>query len=114
MTKFNKRVFISGFFLILMAFGCSPRAKNSGEAIKISKSKATAEAQAKYLIRQAKGFIKNDQFEDAIKAATYVISNLDPNSTVAQDVIEKAQREMHKIPNMKIQEVKSSLGGFGG
>jgi hypothetical protein len=109
----KKKTLILGLIAALMVFGCGQRAQNSGEAIELSKAKATVEAQAKYLVAQANGFINSDQFDEAIKTAKYVISNLDSNSTAAQDIIEKAQAELKKIADQKLQEVKGKLGNFG-
>jgi hypothetical protein len=109
----KKKTLILGLIVALMVFGCGQRVQNSGEAIELSKAKATVEAQAKYLVAQANGFINSDQFDEAIKTAKYVISNLDSNSTAAQDIIEKAQAELKKIADQKLQEVKGKLGNFG-
>lgn len=113
MNKFSNKTFILGLAVVLMAFGCGQRAQSSSEAIDLSKAKATVEAQAQYLVAQANGFINSDQFDEAIKTARYVLSNLDSNSTAAQDIIAKAQAELKKIADQKLQEVKEKLGSFG-
>ena len=104
---------IAGLIVALMVLGCGQRAQNSGEAIELSKAKTSVEAQAKYLVGQANGFINSGQFDEAIKTAKYVLSNLDSNSTAAQDIIEKAKAELKKLADQKLQEVKGQLGSLG-
>ncbi len=97
----------------VVALGCGQRTQSSSEAIELSKAKATVEEQANYLVRQANSFINSDNFDEAIKTAKYILSNLDSNSTEAQGIIEKAQAELKKLAEQKIQDVKSKLGSLG-
>ena len=97
----------------LVAFGCGQKAQSSGEAIELSKAKATVEEQAKFLIQQANSFVNSDNFDEAIKTAKYILSNLDANSTAAKDIIAKAEVELKKLAEQKLQEVKGKLGGLG-
>ncbi len=113
MNNSKIKILIIGLVIGFIAFGCGQRAQNSGEAIELSKVKATVEAQAKYLVQQANGFINSDQFDEAIKTARYVLSNLDSKSTAAQGIIEKAQAELKKIADQKIREIKGKLGSLG-
>ncbi|MCK5179882.1 MAG: hypothetical protein KAR32_10160 [Candidatus Omnitrophica bacterium] len=113
MNNSKIKIFVVGLIIGFVALGCGQKAKSSSEAIELSKAKATVEAQAKYLIQQANGFINSDQFDEAIKTAKYVLSNLDSKSTAAQGIIEKAQAELKEIANQKIQEVKGKLGSLG-
>lgn len=113
MNNFRKRIFVVSLIAALMAFGCGQRAQSSGEAIELSKAKATVEAQAKYLIQQANSFINSDNFDEAIKTAKYVLSNLDADSTAANDIIVKAKEGLKKLAEQKLQDVKGKLGSLG-
>ena len=113
MRKSKRKAIIAGLIAVFIALGCGQRAQNSSEAIELSKAKATVEAQAQYLVQQANSFINSDQFDEAIKTAKYVLSNLDSNSVAAQNIIEKAQAELKKLADQKIEEVKGKLGNFG-
>lgn len=113
MGKFKINTLIVSLIVGLMAFGCGQRAQNSSEAIELSKAKTTVEEQAKYLIQQANNFINSDNFDEAIKTAKYVLSNLDANSIAAKDIIEKAQVELKKLAEQKMQDIKGKFGSLG-
>jgi len=113
MSKFRINTLIISLIVGLMAFGCGQKTQSSGEAIELSKAKATVEEQAKFLIAQANGFISSDNFDEAIKTAKYVLSNLDSNSIAAKDIIEKAKVELKKLAEQKMQDVKGKLGSLG-
>lgn len=99
----------------LAVVGCAqkPKTANSSEAIKAAKSMEGVEAQAKYLISEANAFVSSKQFDDAINAAKYVLSNLDQNSMEAQKIIEKAKAELEAMAKQKAEEMKAKLGGLG-
>ena len=63
MKNIRTKILIVSLFAGFVMFGCGQRAQNSGEAIELSKVKATVEEQAKYLIQQANSFINSDQFD---------------------------------------------------
>ena len=113
MNSSRTKIFIVGLIVGFVALGCGQRAQSSGEAIELSKAKVTVEAQAKYLIQQANGFVNSDNFDEAIKTAKYVLSNLDANSTTAKGIIEKAQAELKKLAEQKMADVKGKLGSLG-
>ncbi len=113
MSNSRKKIFAIGLIIGLVALGCGQRVQSSAEAIDLAKAKATVEEQAKFLVQQANSFINGDQFDEAIKTARYVLSNLDSNSTAAQDIIAKAEAELKKIAQAKLDEAKSKLGNFG-
>lgn len=113
MNNPTKATLITGLIVSLMVFGCGQRAQNSQEAIELSKAKATVEAQAQFLVQQANSFINSDNFDEAIKTAKYILSELDSNSTAAKGIIEKAQAELKKLAEKKLQDVKGKLGSLG-
>lgn len=113
MGRFKINTLIVSLIIGLMVFGCGQKTQSSGEAIELSKAKTTVEEQAKYLIQQANSFVSSDNFDEAIKTAKYVLSNLDANSTAAKDIIEKAQAELKKLAEQKMQDIKGKLGSLG-
>jgi hypothetical protein len=113
MKESPKTIVVFCLIMGLITFGCAQRAKDSREAIELSKAKTSVEAQAQYLVQQANSFINSDQFDEAIKTAKYILSELDSNSQAAENIIEKAQAEMKQMAEQKLQEVKGKLGDFG-
>jgi hypothetical protein len=77
-------------------FGCAkkPTAANSSDAINQSQNLQTAEEKANYLVDQARGFITTKQYDEAMKTAQYVLSNVKQDSQEARNVLQKAADEM--------------------
>ena len=57
--------------------------------------------------------MNSKEFDQAIRAAQYVLSNLDSNSAQAQSIIDKAKAEMQKAAESAMADVKNKLGGIG-
>ena len=93
--------------------GCAQKAASSSEAIELAKAKETVEQKVNYLVGQANAFVNSKEFDEAIKTAQYILSNLDKDSTAAQGIIEKAKEEMKKAAQAAVDDVKSKLGSFG-
>lgn len=96
--------------------GCAqkPESSNASEAINTASSMATAQEQAKYLVKEANAFINSQQFDEAVKAAKYVLSKLDPESAEAKSILEKAKAEIKKLAEAKAAEMKDKLSSkFG-
>jgi len=92
--------------------GCTKKAANSQEAIQQAQELKTPEEQAKYLISQANAFINSKEFDQGIKTAQYVISNLDRNSQEAQSIIEKAKEELKKAAQGALDEARNKIANF--
>jgi len=103
--------------LSFIVVGCAQRAATPEEAIQQAQSKPSVDAQVNYLVGQANAFISSEKFEDAIKIAKHILSNLDANSQEAKSLIERAQEEITKMAQQKIEEakgdVKNALGNLG-
>lgn len=117
---YMKKILYIGVTVIVIAglsiAGCAQKAApvaTSQEAISQSKTLATAQEQAKYLISQANSFINSKKFQDAITTAQYVLSNLDKNSLDAKSLLEKAKAELAKAAQSAVTDVKKKLGTLG-
>lgn len=119
-----KNVFVFSLLLCFTALGCSQRAMNSQEAIEKAKAKPNVEAQVNYLVGQANSLINSDAFDEAIKIAKHILSELDNNSDEAKSIIERAKAGLKKMAqkkadelkaeaNKKIDDAKKKLGSFG-
>lgn len=108
-----------GLIVVLGVAGCAqqPKSANSSEAIQAADTLQTVEEKAKFLINEANAFINSKKFDDAIKTAQYVLNNLDQDSAEAKSLLERAQAELKKMAEQKIDEVKGEmqkkLGSFG-
>ena len=105
-------VTIAVLFVSLSIWGCTQKAANSSEAIQAAQAKQTVEQKTDYLISQANAFLSSKEFDEAIKTAQYILSNLDKESTAAQSIIEKAKAEMQKAAQAAVADVKDKLPSF--
>ena len=112
----NKNVIsvMAAVLLAVVIVGCAqkPSAANSKEAVDQAKQLETVEAQVNYLVKEASAFINSKQFDEAVNTAKYVLSNLDKESAQAKTILEKAQAELKKLAEAKVDEMKKSLGGL--
>ena len=91
--------------------GCAqqPKSANSSEAIQQAKNLKTAEEQVKYLVSEANAYINSEKFDESIKIAKYILSELDKNSVEAKSILEKAQAEIKALAEKKAEEAKAAL-----
>jgi hypothetical protein len=104
--------------LMISAFGivgCAQKAKtaSSSEAIEQAKQMQSVEDQVKFLVSEANAFLNSQKFDEAVNTAKYVLGQLDANSQDAKSIIEKAQAELKKLAEQKMQDVKGALGNIG-
>ncbi len=90
--------------LLMVCFllpGCSPKkAESSKEAIETAKSMKTPEQQANYLNKQAQAFFKSKEYNEAIKIAQHVLSQVDKESENAKKIIEDSKKQLQaKVKN---------------
>jgi len=77
---------------LVIAAGCGKQAAaSSSEAIQQARTLKTPGQQADYLVSQAQGFVKSEDYQEAIKTAQYVLSSVEPKSQAANDVLEQAK-----------------------
>ena len=110
--KMLAMVLVMGVALGLVGCGQKP-AGNAQQAIEESKAKGSVQEQVNYLAGQAKAFVNSKNYDQAMTAANYILANLDNNSQVAKDILEKAKAELQKVAEAKVKELKSSFGGLG-
>ena len=67
----------------------------------------TIEEKASYLEMQAHAFLKSKEYTDAVEVCHYILNNVDRESIKAQDILEKAQKELSGA-------MKGALKGLGG
>jgi hypothetical protein len=104
---------LAGMMLTFGIMGCAKKAANSQEAIATAQQMKTVDEQVKYLISQSNAFINSKEFDQAIKTAQHILSNLDQNSAEAQSIIEKAKAELQKAAQGAVADVQKKLGSFG-
>lgn len=115
MKKYLPLMAVVFVVLALSVAGCAqqPKSEDASGAIEQAKMIESAEAQVKYLVKEANAFINSAQFDEAINTAKYILNELDAQSIEAKNIIEKAQAELTKIAEEKMAEAKSALGSFG-
>jgi outer membrane PBP1 activator LpoA protein len=108
-------VSIAALFIIGTLVGCSqkPAAENASQAIEQSKTQGTVQQQADYLVGQAKAFLNEKNYDQAMATANHVLSNLDQNSQAAKDILVKAKEDMQKTAQVAVDDMKNKLGGLG-
>lgn len=113
-------IFIIAVVIIpLVIAGCAqqPKTANSSEAIKASQQLESAEKKVQYLVSEAKGFLSQENYQEAINTAQYILNEVDKNSQAAMDIIEKAKAQLTKAAGeaaAKVEsDVKGVLGGLG-
>ena len=72
--------------------------------------KADVQAQIRSYIGKANEFLQSQKFEDAIKTAQYILSNLDANNASAKNIIEQAKAALAKMAQQKVGEIKAEAG----
>lgn len=105
-------VIVSILFIGASIWGCTQKAANSSEAIQAAQAKQTVDQKVSYLVSQANAFVSSKEFDEAIKTAQYILSNLDKDSAAAQSIIEKAKAEMQKAAQAAVSDVKDKLPSF--
>ena len=99
------------FFLSISVAACAQKAASSSEAIETAKAMETVEAKTKYMVQQANAFVNSKKFDEAIKAAKYILANLDSESQEAKSIIERAKEELAKKAEGAVADVKKNLFG---
>ena len=93
-----------------MVTGCAQKAASSSEAIQHAKTLKTPQEQANYLISQAKAFLNSKQYQEAVKIAQHVLSNVDNNSQAAQDILAQAKTRLASAAQGAVQDLKKQFG----
>ncbi|MDP2653316.1 MAG: hypothetical protein Q8Q08_04720 [Candidatus Omnitrophota bacterium] len=91
--------------------GCAqkPKSADAGAAIQQSSAMATVDEKAKFLVSEANAFLSSQKYEDAMKLANHVLSQVDQNSAEAKSILEKAQAEIKALAEKKAAEMKAEL-----
>ncbi len=95
--------------LVLVGCGASKEASSSA-AIEKSQTLANVQQKVDYLAGQAKAFINSKQYDQAVAAAQYILSNLDSNSQQARSLISQAKDALAIQAKAKIDEAKKKFG----
>jgi hypothetical protein len=107
-------VAVAGMLMSGLALtGCAKKSADSGAAVQQAQTLKTTDEKVQYLIGQANAFLSSKEFDQAIKTAQYVLSNLDANSADAKSIIEKAKAELQKVGTQAVNDLKQGLGSFG-
>lgn len=79
------------FLISFLMFGCAKTAPSADAAITHSKTLKNKNVQMMYLVGQAESFLKMDKNADAAKVADYILSEIDPESMIAQSIAKRAE-----------------------
>ena len=105
------------FVVSLMGCAQQPKSANSGEAIKNADQLSTVQEKVNYLESEAKAFISQKRYDDALKTANYVLSKFQADAKEAQQIVERAKSELEALAKEKSQQMKGELdkklGGLG-
>ena len=93
-----------------MLTGCAQKAASSSDAIQHAKALKTPQEQANYLVSQAKAFLSSKEYQEAIKIAQHVLSNIDSNSQAAQDILERAKTQLASAAQGAVKDLKKQFG----
>ncbi len=70
----------------------------------------TQQAQADYLIAQARLFLEAKDYQEATKTAQYVLSTVDSNSKEAEEILAAAKMQVANDAQQAIGNTKQKLG----
>lgn len=102
--KNRKRTCILIGFLSLLLVGCAgnntPQTTattiDSKDAIEQSKTRQNKNSQIEFLIKEAKGFLAENKYEDAGFIAEYILADLDSTSQEAIKIQRDSYKELQK------------------
>ena len=107
-------VIFAVFVSLLLTLGCAQqKAASSKEAIDTANAMESVEQKVDYLIKQAKAFYRSKEFQEAVNTAQYILRNLDKDSQIAKDLIQKAKDALAQTAKSAAEDVKKKLPGFG-
>lgn len=109
--KFSKLLSVLSVAMLalnLVACGSQPKSANSKEAIDHAMSLQSAQEQANYILGEAKAFVNNKQYDEAVKSAQYVANNYQDRAQEAQKIIEEAQAKLVKMAEEGKKEVEKT------
>lgn len=90
--------------------GCGQKAASASEAIQQAKTRKTSQEQADYLVSQARMFLNSKEYQEAVKSAQYVLSNIDANSPAAKDLLEQAKTKLASAAQGAVKDLKKQFG----
>jgi len=114
MKKILCLILVLFFAASLSLVGCGSKKELSAQAaIEAAKAMQTLKEKADYLIAQANAFYSSKQFQDAITAAQYVLTNLDKQSQPAKDLIARAKEALTAQAQKAVSGVQKKITDFG-
>lgn len=103
-------VVVAGMVVGSLVAGCAEQAKSASEAIEHAKTLPTPQAQADYLVGQARSFLSSKNYEQAMQSVQYVLSNIDSKSKAASELMEKIQQLLAGEAQKAVGDAKKQLG----
>jgi vacuolar-type H+-ATPase subunit H len=89
--------------------GCAKKAASGTQAIQTAETMQTVDQKVDYLIGQGNAFLNSKQYDEAIKTARYILSDLDKNSQQAQGIIEKAKEKLAAEAKGMMEDMKKGM-----
>ena len=89
------------------------KAATAVEAIKQSEAMQSVQEKVNYLVGQANGFYDAQKYQPVIDIAQYILGSLDPNSSPAQSLLEKAKQGLQSAAQSAVGGVTQKLGTLG-
>jgi len=94
----NRFIVVGLIGIISLGFlmGCAKTAPTAEAAIAHTKTLESEDVQMLYLIGQAESFLKRGQYQDAEDVAQYILTDLEPDSKIAQSIATRAAIGLQK------------------
>ena len=100
----------------MLITGCSKEGTlvSSMEAIDIAKTLATTQEKVSYLTTEAEALYKSEKFQDVVNIAQYILTYLDGDSQIAEDLLNKAKTKLVEMAQKGAANlVENKLNSFG-
>lgn len=91
----------------------SMKAESAKMAESAQTMQANAQATEQDLLAKAKEFLNQKNFDQAIATANQILSQINPNSQGAKDLIAQAKAELQKAATGAVDELKNVVGNLG-
>ncbi|MAZ44461.1 MAG: hypothetical protein CMF48_04730 [Legionellales bacterium] len=83
-------------------------AEDVDAAIEYAKLYTTKTEKVAYLIKQGRTFYQNQDYKGALELAQYILDELDPNSKMAQELLNAAKEKSAEV----LKDTGVDVGGF--
>ena len=100
----------------ILITGCSKEGTvaSSMDAIDIAKTLATTQEKISYLTTEAETLYRSEKFQDVANIAQYILTYLDGDSQIAENLLNKAKTKLVEMAQKKATDLaENKLNSFG-